>query len=371
MLSTRLTCALSAAVTLGLLLACGGSSVRTNSSSPRIYAGGFQTIQSPFVAPGYWADGTWVGLPMPAGGSGWVNAMAVSGNEVYAAGWNFSDEGEQTGYWRNGAWVSLTPPTGTVGDNITALVVAGRDVFVAGTRRNASNPVESFPGYWLSGAWNGLPQPAGAEGTLSSLVVSGGNVYAGGSYSLGSYTNVPGLWRNGTWEELPRPAGAFAGVVNALAVSGGDVYAAGNSQVKINGLIRYHPGYWLNGTWVALAPPPGSDEGVVSSIAVSGADVYAAGEVTDSAHPEVSHPGYWLNGSWVGLTTPSGFPSGGVASLTVASDGVYAGGRVEVAIHPGPPSPSVSGYWRNGTWVGLSQPTAPGMAFVHSLIVSR
>ena len=67
--------------------------------------------------PCYWLDGTWVGLPLPAGATdGHVEAMAVSGNDVYAAG--NTDAGP--GYWLNGTWTSFA---GTGGGVVHALVV--------------------------------------------------------------------------------------------------------------------------------------------------------------------------------------------------------------------------------------------------------
>jgi hypothetical protein len=204
-----------------------------------------------------------------------------------------------------------------------SLAVSGADVYVAGYA--ASNGNVAPAGYWVNGTWTSLPLPAGSVGAIiESIVVSGSDVYAAGfttpqSQPPGSsaYSGNPGYWLNGSWVGLALPAGQTAGAVTSLFVSGTDVYAGGFSH-NANATI---PGYWLNGAWVGLAAPVGFDGGEVHSLVLSGGKVYAAGVsgVGDgTGYFSSTVPGYWLNGAWVGLPIPSpgtGFSS--VSSLTV------------------------------------------------------
>jgi len=83
----------------------------------------------------YWVNGQETPLP----GGGYVNAMAISGNDVYIAG--FTAYGpDQAAYWKNGQLVTL--PNGS---SATGITVAGNDVYVCGNGGN-NNAV-----YWKNG----------------------------------------------------------------------------------------------------------------------------------------------------------------------------------------------------------------------------
>src|SRR5258708_35070951 len=110
-----------------------------------------------------------------------VESSVVSGSDVYAAGFSSpqaAGDSRSPGYWLNGSWVGLALPTGLTAGAVTSLVVSGSDVYAAGFSENASVII---PGYWLNGAWVGLRIPFGFDGgQVLSLVLSGGKVYAGG-----------------------------------------------------------------------------------------------------------------------------------------------------------------------------------------------
>jgi len=59
------------------------------------------------------------------------------------------------GYWKNGAWVGLSPLSAAKSTGVTSLAVSGTDVYAGGYSNNASNVV--VPGYWKNGTWTGLP----------------------------------------------------------------------------------------------------------------------------------------------------------------------------------------------------------------------
>jgi hypothetical protein len=144
--------------------------------------------------------------------NGIVESIVVSGSDVYAAGFTSSQTlgfAGSPGYWLNGSWVGLALPTGQTEGAVTTLVVTGTDVYAAGFSENATITI---PGYWLNGAWVGLPVPGGFDGgQVSSLVLSGGKVYAGGVSGVGGGTGyfsstVPGYWVDGVWVGLPIPS---------------------------------------------------------------------------------------------------------------------------------------------------------------------
>lgn len=297
-------------------------------------------------APGYWQNGNWVGLPVPSAAKNGcsVSSLAVSGNEIYVGGWySYTQRNghpySAPGYWRNGTWVSLPVPLDAEnGGCVSSLVIAGRDLYAGG---NYANRAYWTPNYWLNGTLIPLPlQPGGPDISVSALAVAGSNVFAAGS---GTY--LPGYWLNGTWLSLPVSSGT-GGSVSSLLLVGSEVYAAG----QISGNTEYPvPGYWLNGTWVSLPVPLGAQSSV-RSIVVVGSDVYVGGVIRDNTGNLV--PGYWLNGTWVSLQVPSG-ARGAVSSLFVVGSDVYAGGAIS-----GDTTIPVPGYWLNGAWVSLPLPSA-------------
>jgi hypothetical protein len=97
------------------------------------------------------------------------------------------------------------------------------------------------------------------------LVVSGGNVYAGGYSENSAGYGVAGYWFNGNWVGLPSLDSLHNSFVQSMAVLGDDVYAAGYS---VNSSGVEVPGYWLNGTWTALTPLDSSYSAQVNSIVV-------------------------------------------------------------------------------------------------------
>jgi hypothetical protein len=83
----------------------------------------------------YWVNGNEIAL----NSSGLVSAMAISGNDVYIAG--FTNNGpDQAVYWKNGQLVTL--PNGS---SATGIAVSGNDVYVCGN--GGSNDAV----YWKNG----------------------------------------------------------------------------------------------------------------------------------------------------------------------------------------------------------------------------
>ena len=94
-----------------------------------VYAAGFYQNAGGYV-PGYWLNGTWTRLPLPSGaGYGEVSVFVVAGGNVYAGGWTgtWSSSGDPTsavpGYWLNGIWTALPVPATATYSYLNALVV--------------------------------------------------------------------------------------------------------------------------------------------------------------------------------------------------------------------------------------------------------
>jgi len=150
-------------------------------------------------------------------------AIAVSGSDVYVAGYAFNGNGMAVAkYWNNGNPVSLSD--GSRHADAHAIAVSGSDVYVAGYA---------------------------AEGT--ELTDVNGNVYRNW---------IAKYWKNGNPVSLTD--GSLYAQALAIAVSGSDVYVAG---FEYNGdgtssLAKY----WKNGNPVSLTD--GSQYGFARGIAL-------------------------------------------------------------------------------------------------------
>ena len=102
-------------------------------SGTDVYAAGFSQSANAIV-PGYWLNGTWVGLTVPLGSDGGaVTSLVLSDGKVYVAGYSgsldisFGIAGFSStipGYWVDGIWVALPiPAPGTGFSSVTSLTV--------------------------------------------------------------------------------------------------------------------------------------------------------------------------------------------------------------------------------------------------------
>ena len=136
------------------------------------------------VVPGYWLNGTWMGLPLPQGSNaGTVTTLVVAGDMVYAGGMAGTIDasgywaGTLPGYWLNGTWTGLPLPAGSDFGQAQSLVLSGGRVYVGGDvyAQNSSGYLTScIPGYWVDGEWTALPIPAGSNpaGTVGTSWVN-------------------------------------------------------------------------------------------------------------------------------------------------------------------------------------------------------
>ena len=185
--------------------------------------------------------------------------MAVSGKDVYVCGAIYTSLGTYPVYWKNGQAILLTPGTGEA----RAIAVVGLDVYVAGVISNDNGSLYGV--IWKNGIGTNLT--AGEiQSVAQALVVSGNNVYAGGSLVKEGKT-YGAYWKNGN--PVLVSSGDNYAEVRSLAVKGGTVYTAGIETGDPVGK------YWKNAEAVTLTD--GSSKVIVSAVHTAGHDVYVAG----------------------------------------------------------------------------------------------
>ncbi|HTS44531.1 MAG TPA: hypothetical protein VMH01_09055 [Puia sp.] len=132
---------------------------------------------------------------------GFATSLAINNGDVYAGGCTeFMQNGNtltsinHAVYWKNGTAVNV-PDTG-YSSVVNAIAVSGGDIYAVGTRSTdpLSSPYYNFAEYWKNGTEFTLGNYLFSVAT--TIAVSGNDVYIGGR---AEYQNFPGAtyWKNG------------------------------------------------------------------------------------------------------------------------------------------------------------------------------
>lgn len=218
----------------------------------------------------YWKNGVAVTLP----NASVVDAMAVNGTDVYIAGaiaaakiYSNNNLGATAAYWKDGGSpVSLSYPViydSNYSSQVNAIAVSGTDVYVAGITG------EYPPEYWK----NDIATPL-TNGTVinnaNGIAVNGTDVFVvgstpnNGSVSAATYwkNNVPAILSTGP---ATAPNSSLFSAAYAIGMNGADVYIAGD--VWDNATNYDAAFYWKNDAATQLSNG-GSKGAFASSIAV-------------------------------------------------------------------------------------------------------
>lgn len=171
----------------------------------------------------YWKDG----VPITLSDEATVNAIWASNGNVYVAGYGRTS----ALYWVNGQKTE-TPADGYV--YVNALFVSGNDVYIAGEVR----PVDRKPiaQYWKNGSPVALTDGT-REAVLNSIWVDGNDVYAAGFQKDDRNVTHATYWKNGAATELD------GDVAQGITVVNGQVYTVGWENVSDEMAVAK---YWIN-----------------------------------------------------------------------------------------------------------------------------
>ena len=333
------------------------------SGSDLYAAGDFTLAGSSHIAK--WNGTNWSALG--SGVDSVVTALAVSGNDAYAGG-VFTKAGgipaNRIAKWNGSNWSALgSGISGSLGygfqvppSRVSALVMSGSDLYVGGVFTNAGGSPAANIAKWDGNNWSalgpGISGPFYGDNHISALAVSGGEIYAGGSFSMagGSPAGSIAKWNGTSWSAL---GSGVSGGVQALAVSRGDLYAGGYFSAA-GGRPANYIAKWDGNNWHAFGgnglPAPVSAIAVVGTkvyagrhtwdgtnwslggsglnasvhaLAVSGSNVYAGGWYIREPQTPAAHIAMWNGTSWSALG--SGVDDD-VSALAVSGTDVYAGG---------------------------------------------
>lgn len=315
-----------------------------------------------------------------AGADGSVTALAGEGDFVYAGG-SFKTVGgvNANGVARfnvkTGVWTTLGTGTTSTGNGVGGFVediaISGNEVYVVGgfsrVYQNATTPVSannvakwnSATGVWsVLGGGDGL-SANGVNQRVDDVLVSGGNVYLGGAFtvaynnaSTSVFANGVARWNGSAWAALGNGGAAAAnGVaggqawVHGLALIGNDLYVGGSftkainntgNEVSANYVARWNT---TTNTWSALGTGSGDKANgtdfSVNALAVSGTDLIVGGgifNVYNSAANivRVNAVARWNGTTWAVFNGATGAAKNGVSgylnTIHTSGNNVYLGG---------------------------------------------
>ena len=319
-----------------------------------------------------------------AGSGADVRAVAVSGTTVYVGGGfrgvtNSSVVLETANYiakWDSttGSWSALGSNGtggGALNGSVNAIAVSGSNVYVGGFFTNIINQgvtlaAADYVAKWdtLTGNWSALGSDGAGNGSLNNVVnalaVSGSNLYVGGCFidannngTVQPSADYIARWDGTNWLPLLGNGvsdGSLNGNVLAIATSGSDLYVGGNfTDVNNSGNVLAAADYiakWDGNNWSALGQS-GAGNGAlnrpVAAIAASGSSVYAGGDFTDVNNNGIAlsaadYIAKWDGNNWSALGSNgagNGALNNSVESIAVSGSSVYAGGYFDDANNNG------------------------------------
>jgi hypothetical protein len=233
-------------------------------------------------------------------------------------------------------WISFGEYPG-VNYYVDALAVSGTNLFVGGDFTSAGGAPANYVAEWNGSSWSALG--SGFDGEVDALAVSGTNLFAGGAYEVAE-------WNGSSWTVLG--SGDPYLFINALAVLGTNLYAGGEITT-VNGVSATGIAEWNGSSWSALGSgvTTGDEDGSVAALAVSGTNLFVGGTFNAAGGVSANCVAEWNGSSWSALGPGVGYS---VKALAVSGTNLFAGGTFTTA---GGISANYIAEWDGSSWSAL------------------
>jgi hypothetical protein len=211
-------------------------------SGGTLYAGGqFKTLRNNASVHlngiAQWNGSSWSPLGSGMGGSApYVSALAVLGDTLYAGG-QFTTAGTVTNAnyiarWDGNNWLPVGLGMGTqiIADRgyVNALAVSGDTLYAGGAFTLAGGNSANYVAKWDGNNWSALGLGVGgADPSVSALSASDGTLYVGGGFTTagGNPANYVAQWDGNNWSPL---GSGMDKAVNALLATNSTLYVGGD-----------------------------------------------------------------------------------------------------------------------------------------------
>jgi hypothetical protein len=279
------------------------------------------------------------------GGDNRVYTILEDNGAVYVGG-NFTTAGgvaaRNVAWWDGANWHAMGSG---LNSNVLALCFHQGQLFAGGAFSKRGDGAITLPGIarWDGSDWVDVPTISSwrINNVVNALLSDGARLYAGGNYFIGWFEPVPpfnganvdniGYWDGANWWPM---GNGLSNTVNSLAIAGGDLYAGGSFTVSGPSQVR-RLARWTGSAWEELGA---MTNGTVSALAARGQTLYAAGSFSAvNGNTIFNRLAAWNGSSWstmgsgLARTSPTSFS---VAKAAVSGDDVYfvgtfnqAGGR--------------------------------------------
>jgi hypothetical protein len=226
------------------------------------------------------------------GFNGRVNAVAVSGSDVYVGGsFTINDATNvlRIAKWDGSSWSALG--TG-LNDEVFAIAASPNgDIYVGGAFTLAGGNSALRIAKWDGSSWSALG--TGPANTVRAIDVDGTDVYAGGDF-----TAVGGIgalrvakWDGSTWSALGT---GLSDIVYAVAAYDGDVIVGG-PFTSAGGNAALYIAAWNGSSWLTVS---NSVSAPVYALEVIGGELYVGGEFTSAGGSAAFRIARWDGSSW-------------------------------------------------------------------------
>ena len=297
-----------------------------------------------------------LGAGVSGGDNPHVFALAINGGSLYVGG-RFTSPGSNIAKW-DGTWSTLGVG---VSGTVNAIGISGTDLYAGGQFLTAGGITVRNIAKWNGANWSALGDGVGDWG-VKSISISGTSLYAGGSFlsAGGSIANYIAKWNGTSWSSLGDGVNNGVGSeVNAIAINGTDVYAGGGFHsagvLSVNRMAKWST---TGSSWSAVSSGSNGTDGTVRCIAINGTDVYIGGSFTAVSDGTVSasHIAKWNGSNWSAL---GGGMGNDVYAIAISGSNVYAGGNFNT-LGDGTTSAQYIAIWNGTTWAELGGGVAGG-----------
>lgn len=247
----------------------------------------------------------WNGTSWEVLGSGTnniVRTIAVSGNNVYAGG-EFTMAGgvpvNKIARWDGSTWNALG--SGLFNDggaSVYTITVFGNNIFVGGLFSQAGgNPANNIA-RWDGATWHPIGNGLGPF-VFTIAVENNFSIFAGGLFT--TPFNYIAHWDGFNWNSM---SSGMSGAVSTLMLSGGNLYAGGTfataGGVLVNNVARWNGINWYAmGTGLTFQ----FSQGDVISLAQCGNTIYAGGSFDVSGGFMDDKIAKWDGANWIEIGT--------------------------------------------------------------------